>query len=283
MRDLAGRTAIVTGASRGIGKGVALALAAEGMRVVLTARTAPNLDALAETIRERGGQAAVVTADLSDRRAPLSLIAAAEEEFGPPDVLVNNAGVEGVYIYDRQPLEEIEEVIEVNLLATMRLTRLVLPGMLERRRGHIVNMSSLAGKLGPAHAGPYAASKAAMIAFTQSLRATYYGSGVSASVICPGFVDAGMYADNLEITGTRPPRTLGVSKLQDVERAVVRAIERDLPEVIVNPRPIRPWLALQSLAPGFTERAARSLAANALFDRLARRREASRGEQAVQT
>lgn len=279
MRDLAGRTAIVTGASRGLGENVAHALAAKGMKVVLAARSEADLKAVEEAIKARGGQAASVITDVRDAASLAGLLAATESHFGPPDVLVNNAGVEGVHTYHRQPIEEIEEVVETNLLGTMRLTRLVLPGMIERRRGHIVNMSSLAGKYGPAYAESYAATKAGMIGFTQALRGSLRGTGVSASVICPGFVDAGMYARNLRETGVSPPATLGVIAVEKVSAAVVKAIEQDVPEVIVNARPVRFWLAMVQIAPGVAEKLFQRIGAKAttaLFREAAEIRERQR-------
>jgi short-subunit dehydrogenase len=273
MKDLAGRTAIVTGASRGIGEHVARTLAAEGVRVVLAARTASDLDAVAATIQARGGQALAVPTDVRETASLENLLAETERAFGPPDVLVNNAGVEGVCTYHKQALSDIEEVVDVNLLGTMRLTRLVLPGMVERGAGHVVNMSSLAGKYGPAYAESYAATKAALIAFTQSLRASYYSTGVRASVICPGFVDVGMYARSAAETGLKPPRSLGVIKVEEVSKGVVRAIVQDIPEVIVNARPIKYLLPLPHLAPGLAEKLARRMAANHLFREAVERRE----------
>ena len=135
----------------------------------------------------------------------------------------------------------------------MLLTRLVLPEMLDRKCGHIVNMSSLAGKAGPAFQEPYAATKAALIAFTASLRASYRGTGVSASVICPGFVEAGIYAKLKKETGFAAPALLGTSLPEPVARAVLKAIRRDLPEVIVNSLPVKPLFATAILFPRLGE------------------------------
>lgn len=285
MKDLAGRTAIVTGASRGIGERVAHELAAHGMKVALAARTNSDLERVAEAIRARGGKALAVPTDVRDTKALEHLLAETAARLGPPDVVVNNAGIEAVHTYHRQAIEEIDEVVETNLLGTMRLTRLALPGMIERRRGHIVNMASLAGKYGPPYAESYAATKAGMIAFTQALRGSCRGTGVSASVICPGFVDAGMYARNLAETGVSPPATLGVIAVEKVSAAVVRAIERDEPEVIVNARPVRFWLALTQMAPGLAERVFQRIGARsttALFREAAERRERQREQAALE-
>ncbi len=266
MRDLVGRTAIVTGGSRGLGVYVARALAREGMQIVLAARSAADLDAVKAELTGRGAKVLTVPVDLMDRQALPAVVEASEREFGAVDVLVNNAGIEVVYSYHKLEPKDIDESIQVNLAAAMHLTRQVLPGMLERRRGQIVNMASLAGKAGPAFSEPYAATKAALIGFTQSLRASYEGTGVSASVICPGFVGgAGMYARMSAETGLHAPSSLGVSKPEAVGAAVVRAIREDLAEVIVNPRPVRPLLAVAALSPKLGERIVKLMGTRELF------------------
>ncbi|HXH20749.1 MAG TPA: SDR family oxidoreductase [Dehalococcoidia bacterium] len=280
MKDLSGRTAIVTGASRGLGVYIARALAGQGVDLVLAARNQAALEDLARELRARGRRAIALPVDLRRAEDIERLAASAAAEFGRVDLLVNNAGIEAVYFFHQLPREEVDEVIDVNLRATMHLTRLVLPGMLERREGHIVNMSSLAGKAGPAYAESYAATKAALIGFTQSLRASYRRDGVSASVICPGFVGVvGMYADAKREHGQEAPRVLGESRPEAVAAAVLKAVRNDLPEVIVNPRPVRALLAMRELAPGFMERMSRLIDANSLFRRQAEVRAQAREQQ----
>jgi short-subunit dehydrogenase len=137
--------------------------------------------------------------------------------------------------------------------------------MLERKRGHIVNISSLAGKAAPAFQEPYAATKAGLIAFTASLRATYRGSGVSASVIVPGFVEAGIYTRLKAKSGCPAPALIGTSPPEAIPRAVIRAIEKDLPEVVVNPIPVRPLFALAALLPSLGEWLFSQIDANEFF------------------
>jgi len=181
------------------------------------------------------------------------LVTTANREFGTVDVLVNNAGIEKLFAYHKLNTGEIERVVSVNLTGAMLLTRMVLPGMLKQRRGHIVNISSLAGKAGPPCFEPYAATKAGLIAFTESLRAEYRGTGISASVICPGFVRAGIYPQLKEEAATDGPRILGPSSPEEVASAVLRAIYRDTPEIIVNPGPTRLSTALAELSPSLAE------------------------------
>ena len=240
--DLEGKTALVTGASRGLGRVIARALAEEGMTLVLAARSAPEIEGLARDL----GRARAVKADVSRRSDCERLVEAA----GPIDVLVNNAGVETIGRFHELPFDEIQHMLEVNLVASLRLARLVLPGMLARRRGHIVNVASLAGKSGPPLAETYAATKAGLIGFSQSLRASYEGTGVSASAVCPGFVAGeGMFADRQRAFGVKAPRLLGATTPERVARAVVLAISEDLPEILVTPGPVRLLAAATQLFP----------------------------------
>jgi short-subunit dehydrogenase len=173
------------------------------------------------------------------------------KEFGGVDVLVNNAGVETSTVYHELTEGQIKDILTVNLEAPLMLTRAVLPEMLRQGRGHIVNMSSLASKFGPGFQEVYAATKAALTAFTFSLRGTYGGTGVSASVVCPGFVEAGIYARMKKQIGRSAPGLLGAAACspERVAQAVMRAIERDLPEIIVSRLPVRPLLAFYPWSP----------------------------------
>jgi short-subunit dehydrogenase len=182
------------------------------------------------------------------------------------NILVNNAGLEFAASFTGSTREELNQVVAVNLLAPMFLVHRVLPGMLERGHGHVVNIASLAGKVGPPFAAPYCAAKAGLIALTQSLRQELVGSNVGCSVICPGFVaQDGMFAR----LGVKPPMALGSSRPESVGKAVVRAIRKDLPEVIVNPRPVRPLLELAIVAPRQAERLMRATGAAETFRRMA--------------
>jgi short-subunit dehydrogenase len=139
-------------------------------------------------------------------------------------------------------------MIRTNLEAPLILSRLVLEGMIERGRGHVVMMSSLGGKKGSPYSATYAATKAGLIAWTSGLRIELEGTGVSASVICPGFVsEAGMFA----VRTQKAPRVLGTSTPEAVVKAVLRAIQRDVGEIIVNPGPVRLMMVFEHLSPGF--------------------------------
>ncbi len=271
MKELTQRTAIITGASRGLGAYVARALAAEKMKLVLAARSKEGLERVASELRESGVEAIAVPTDVTDRSALEALVAAANAEFGGTDVLVNNAGVLTIFPYDRIGIEDVERTVRLNLTSAMILTRLVLPGMVERGRGHIVNMSSIAGIWGPPFDAPYGATKAALIGFTHSLRQEYRGTGVSASVICPGYVEeAGMYHDAEQATGIKASPLSGRTTPGAVARAVVKAIKKNRPHTTVNTPSVRPLAVLSALAPRFAEWLIRSADGYAPFVKGAR-------------
>jgi short-subunit dehydrogenase len=192
----------------------------------------------------------------------------AEEQFGRVDILINAAGVEVSSFFHELPHSLMRDILSVNLEAPLTLTQLVLPAMLKRRLGHIVNISSLAGKSGPGFQEPYAATKAALIAFTYSLRGTYAGSGVSASAICPGFVEAGIYSRIKSETGIKAPPLLGTVPPERVARAVIRAIRHDVPEILVNHWPVRPLLALSVLSPSLGEWITKKIGVHDFFRRV---------------
>ena len=275
MRQLVGRTAIVTGASRGIGIHIARALALQRMNLVLAARSEVDLEQVAAQMRALGTKVLAVRCDVANEADRAELVRRAEAEFGEIDVLVNNAGIESTFPYDRQSPAEIEQIITVNLTAPMLLTRAVLPGMVSRKRGHIVNIASLAGKVGVPYGLPYAATKAGLIHFTESLRSEFRGTGVSGSVVCPGFVsEAGMYDDMTKLSGVKASRLAGTSTPAKVAAAVVKCTRRDRPEMIVNPGPMRVLSAIAELAPGMFERVFPLFGANALFKKVAIENEA---------
>lgn len=272
MKDLSGHTAIVTGASRGIGAHIAAALAGRGARLALVARTASDLEKARAALIAKGAAVIAVSADITKSEAQEHLISETRRAFGSIDLLVNNAGIVVPSAYELLSLESIEQHIAINLTAPMTLTRRVLPLMLERGRGQIVNVASLGGLVGVAWGEAYSASKHGLVGFTRSLRATCRASGsaVSASVVCPGFIDdVGMYADHERAHGSRAPITLGTSTPEAVVAAVLRAIDRDLPEVIVSERPVRLLLALSALFPSAGEWLFRKLNAHAVFQKIA--------------
>ena len=253
MKLQPGQTVLLTGASGGLGAHFAQAFAEREMKLALVAFPGAGLEELRDKFQKQGIHTIAMSSDLRDASQRRAVVERVRKEVGEIDILVNNAGVEFTAPYHELSEENIRDVIGVNLEASMIMTRLVLPGMLKRRKGHIVNISSLAGKASPALQEPYAATKAGLIAFTFSLRATYRVEGVSASAIVPGFIETGIYAKLKERSGCHAPALLGTSPPRKVVSAMMRAIERDLPEVIVNPLPVRPLLALLALCPSLGE------------------------------
>ena len=209
-----------------------------------------------------------VLADLTDVDETDSLVSHAEAAIGPLDVLVNNAGMELPSAFTAFTDEELEMVLRLNLLAPMVLTRHALPGMLRRDRGHIVTISSLAGRGGNSYNVAYATTKAGLIGFSRSLRAELAETSVGASVICPGFVsDDGMYVE-MQRFGVDAPLALRPVPPERVARAVVDAILRDRPDVLVTGWPMRPLLAIQEIAPRVAERVVSALGADRFFEQL---------------
>ncbi len=241
MRDIRGRRALVIGATGGLGAPVARALSAEGAQLVVSGR---NEAVLADLAREL--HATPIVADLAD----LTAVERIAGEAGEIDVFVNAAGIIFYPAFTELPREEIERGVAVNLTSPMLLVHRLLPGMLERGRGHVVSISSLAGYSYPAYQAVYATTKAAIVALMRSLDAEYRDSPVGFSVVSPIYVEeAGVYADNVAPHGLHSPRLVGTVTPDKVARAVIRAIHRDLPEVIVASRPMRPVFALDALSP----------------------------------
>lgn len=247
--ELRGANALVTGAAGGLGGFIARSLAAEGVNLVLSDLPGATLDGLQGEVRAAGVGAEVVPADLTETASISKLAEQAEAALAPIDILVNNAGVEFARSFGDATREELETITSVNLLAVMELTRVVLPGMLSRGRGHIVNVASLAGKLPAPYLATYCATKHGVVGFTHSLRAEYGGAPVGFSAICPGFISrVGMYGRIEGVVGDTPPE-LSTSPPERVGEAVVRAVRENRVEVIVNSRPTQPLTMLAAAAP----------------------------------
>jgi short-subunit dehydrogenase len=269
MKNLQGRTALVTGASGGIGTHLARRLAREGMNVAVSGRREDALATVAGELGALGVKAAAVPADLSDPSNIDPLIDGVEAALGPVDVLINNAGVESIGAFTSYTREELVSSIDINLTAPLLLTHRLTPGMLERGGGHVVFIASVAGKVGPAFSEPYAATKAGLVGLTQSLRAEYLDAPVGFSVVCPGFVAGdGMYARMVE-DGHSSNRMLGETTTEKIADAVVRAIRDDCAEIIESGAPIRPLLALAQVAPGLVERVASKFGVTEMFRQVA--------------
>ncbi|MGH1393416.1 MAG: SDR family NAD(P)-dependent oxidoreductase [Trichormus sp.] len=226
MTTLTGKTVLLTVASRGLGVDIARALANEQATVVCVSRSRSELEQTCNAVNAAGGRANAIPFDITKVREFGSFTKQVHSTVGPVDILVNNGGRDIISAIANYSLAEIHSVFNTNLLATMELTRLLLPKMMERGSGRIVNIASLAGKKGIAFNSIYSASKASLIMWTDAVRQKLAGSGVHISAVCPGYVShTGMTVDP-------------------------RAIKGNPAEIIVNQNPIMEGVAKLMLAMG---------------------------------
>ncbi len=228
---------LLTGASGGLGHAIARALAARGANLVLTGRRVDSLSALADEV---SGQA--LACDLSSREDVSRLI----ESVGPVDILVSNAAHPASGLLTELDPEQIDRMLEVNLRAPIALARALAPEMAARGRGHMVFISSLAGKAASSSSSIYSATKFGLRGFALGLREDLRAAGIGVSVVLPGFIrDAGMFAEaDIEL-----PRGVGTRSPEEVANAVIRAIERNRAEIEVAPLPLRLGANLAGFAP----------------------------------
>ena len=204
------RISLVTGAGRGIGRAIAVGLAAEGARVAITARSLDELENLAREVKAGGGAALVVPGDLSDRSGPARIVRTVTETWGPIEILVNNAGVGSSQ--NPKALVDFDDdfwdlTLMVNLTAPYLLTKLVLPSMMERGWGRIINISSIAGRIGSEHGAAYGASKHGLLGLTRSTAVEGAPHGITANAVCPGVTRSRLNDRRLEYDSQR----LGIS------------------------------------------------------------------------
>jgi short-subunit dehydrogenase len=245
--NLQGRSVLLTGATGGLGHAIARRLRAAGAELVLTGRRTEVLEPLAAEIGARS-----IAVDLADAAAAGRLAT----ECADVDVLVSNAGLPGTGQLTTFSVEQIDRALAINLRAPMVLARVIGERMVARRSGHMVFMSSLAGKVGTPRSSVYSATKFGLRGFAQSLREDLRPSGVGVSAIFPGFVrDAGMFHD----TGAKLPPGVGTVSPEAVADAVVRAIERNRGEVVVAPVGLRAGAMAAGLAPDLAAAVQRKL------------------------
>lgn len=224
--ELAGRKALLTGATGGLGRAIAQALARRGASVVLSARKAEALEALAAELPGEGH--AVLPSDLAEPGAAERLAA----EAGEVDVLVANAGLPGAGRLDDFSAEEVQRALRVNLESPMLMARALFPAMVEKGSGALVFIASLSGKAASPQSSIYNATKFGLRGFALGLRTDLGAKGVGVSLVSPGFVrEAGMFADS----GAKPPPGMGTASPEQVGAAVVKAVEGDRTEVAVAP------------------------------------------------
>ena len=215
MKALSGKVAIVTGAGRGIGKAIALFLGGLGARVVLAARSEPELNQVAAEIRSQGGEALVVRTDLTRDAEVERLVDASLGHWSSIDFLINNAGWGRTAPVIKAKLEDWDRTFQINLRAPMFLTQLVLPTLIAKGEGAIVNIGSISGKAGQANTAAYCASKFGLIGFTESLYEEVREHGIKVAVILPGFVDTPLIPQTRRLDRNKMVRP------EDIAQAVV--------------------------------------------------------------
>lgn len=255
--ELDGKSVVLTGATGGLGRAIAAALAQAGARLVLSSRKADQLEEMVAGLPGDGHRS--VVSDLAADGAGERLAA----EAGEVDAFVANAGLPGSGRIETKSTEELVRTLNVNLEAPIRITHALLPGMLARGNGHFVYVSSLLGKAPSPRSSMYNATKFGLRGFALALRQDLRGSGVSASLVLPGFIrDAGMFAD----AKVEPPPGMGTSSPEQVGKAVVRAIDRDRAEVVVAPLQQRAATAVAHVFPSIAAAAQRGRGARVADD-----------------
>lgn len=226
---LRGRNVLVTGASSGIGRATALELARRGANVILAARRLDRLETVAAQCRERGVSARAVAADVSRREECFRLV----EQSGHVDVLINNAGFALFDAIETAPADDLRAMMDTNYFGAVHCTQAVLPQMLERRAGAIVNVSSIAGIMGYARMGGYCATKFALNGFSEALRDEVMDRGVSVSMVCPGTTDTEFFvkAEKGKMPGAS--RLILAVPPEKVAKVVCNAAERGTYRVVV--------------------------------------------------
>jgi short-subunit dehydrogenase len=250
--DLRGSRILLTGASSGIGRALALRLAERGARLVLASRNRERLEDLAHAVRQRGGEAVVAPADVADAAQRAALVTTAAAAFGGLDVLVNNAGVGAIGWFAEASAERLRRLFEVNFFAAVELTRLALPHLRRGRDPMIVNVSSVVGRRGVPGISEYCATKFALTGWSESLRAELAREGIHVLVVSPGGIDTGFRGNLIEERFRLAwQRRRGMSA-DLCARQIVRAMRRRQNEVVITTG-ARLLVWLNRLAPGLLD------------------------------
>jgi NADP-dependent 3-hydroxy acid dehydrogenase YdfG len=242
-KNLNGRIALITGASSGIGEATAIALAEAGSKVAITARRRDRLEALAAKIRQEGGEAFVIEADFASEEQAQRAVRQTEEHFGRLDILVNNAGVMYVEPVVEADLRRWRHMFELNVLGLIAASQAALKGMRDRHDGHIVNVSSTAGRFANAMGAGYSATKFAVVAFSEALRKEVYSDNIRVTVIEPGLVDTELreHIAHAGVQKTVKAWAEGLRQLtsDDVARTILFAVSQpshvNINEILMRP------------------------------------------------
>ena len=215
MTDLKNKNALITGAGKGIGKAIAIALAKEGVNVILVARTQEEIDSVAAKVRSLRVKALAITADVADINSVNAAVAKALAEFGTIDILINNAGIAAFGKFLELEPTDWERIIQVNLMGTYYVTRAVLPNMIERLTGDIINISSTAGLSGNALTSAYSASKFAVLGLTESLMQEVRKHNIRVTALTPSTVATDM-AKELNLTDGNPDKVMQAEDMAEL-------------------------------------------------------------------
>ncbi|GIZ08711.1 3-ketoacyl-ACP reductase [Flavobacterium sp. UMI-01] len=221
MTVLQNKNALITGAGKGIGKAIAVALAKEGVNVILLARTQADVDAVANEITQYGVKSLALTADVASVESVNAAIAKAFSEFNTIDILINNAGIAAFGNFMQMEITDWERIIQVNLMGTYYVTRAVLPNMIERKTGDIINISSTAGLAGNALTSAYSASKFAVLGLTDSLMQEVRKHNIRVTALTPSTVATDM-AKDLNLTDGNPEK---VMQSEDIAELIVAQLK----------------------------------------------------------
>lgn len=246
------KTAVVTGASSGIGRALALRLAREGTHVGLVARRRDRLQEVAAEIETAGGRASVLPCDVGDREQTLACAVRAMATLGRVDILVNNAGYGHHRRFLEWDLDDMERMMRVNYLGALYWTKALLPHMAARRSGWLVFMASVAGKLGVPEESAYAASKFALVGLAEALSMEVEEDGVHVLTVCPGTIDTPFFDEEAKRRMPSVSRRMMIAPEQVVD-ATIAALKRGKHEITV-PRFIAAGYIVRALAPGFMRR-----------------------------
>ncbi|SHL57540.1 3-oxoacyl-[acyl-carrier protein] reductase [Chitinophaga jiangningensis] len=227
MESLKGKKALITGAGKGIGRAIAIALAAEGVDIALMGRSAGPLEEVAAAVRQQGVKAAVATGDVAKIDEVNAAVASLTAELGQIDILVNNAGISSFGGFMDLTPERWEEIIQVNLLGAYYVTRAVLPSMIDRKTGDIINISSTAGQKGAPATSAYSASKFGLLGMTESLMLEVRKHNIRVSALTPSTIATDM-AKELNLTDGNPEKVMQPEDLAEVVVAQLKLNRRVL-------------------------------------------------------
>ena len=238
MKSIAGRKVLITGAAAGIGRATALLLAEEGVQLYLLDINEQALNELAELLNQRGTVVVAETCDLADERALHAGLTDLLDQWGGVDIVVNNAGIVFYGSTAEMSDEQWEQVLATNLRSPTQIIRRLLPSLIARGEGQIVNVCSLAGLAAFKYFAAYSMTKAGLLGFTESLRSELAGFGIGVSAICPGFVMTGMHKSALRAnggTGMRLPSRLICTSPEAVAKQIVAAVRKNHFLSVVTP------------------------------------------------